>query len=130
MAVSVEEPLPRKANDGEKPLEAGSDFNPAATPPDGEPPFSLFSRAQKRWIILLAAFAVMFSPMGSFILYPAIKSIAIDLSATVDLASLAFTTYMIVSGSALTLLDNSADKLPSSMSPHPGQRGKRSFRRF
>jgi hypothetical protein len=72
----------------------------------------------------------MLSPISSFIFYPAITSIANDLSDTVNLADLAFTTYTIVSGSVQTLLGNGADKLPSSMSPHPGQRGEKSFRRF
>jgi hypothetical protein len=131
MAVSTEEPLPRKVDDGEKLLEAGSDLDPATAPSDDEPPpLSLFSQAQKRRIILLAAFAVMLSPMSSFILYPAIMSIANDLSDTVDLANLTFTTYTIMSGSVLTLQGNGVDKPPSSMLPHPGQRGEKSFGRF
>lgn len=74
-----------------------------------EAPYSAFSLWQKRWIILLAAFTGMFSPMSSFIFYPAIKSIAEDLGVTVSLINLAVTTYMVVSGVVPALLGNAAD---------------------
>jgi hypothetical protein len=41
--------------------------------------YSIFTRAQKRWIVLLIAFAAMFSPLSSFIYYPALSSLATDL---------------------------------------------------
>ncbi|KAH6677029.1 major facilitator superfamily transporter [Plectosphaerella plurivora] len=73
------------------------------------PVFSTFSLWQKRWILFLAAFASMFSPMSSFIFYPAITSIANDLRVSVDLINLAVTTYMIVSGVVPALIGNAAD---------------------
>ncbi|KAL1878119.1 hypothetical protein VTK73DRAFT_7999 [Phialemonium thermophilum] len=53
----------------------------------------------------------MFSPMSSFIFYPAISSMADGLGVTTGLVNLAVTTYMIVSGVVPSLLGNAADKL-------------------
>ena len=75
-----------------------------------EAPYSTFSLWQKRWIVFLAALAGMFSPMSSFIFYPAIHSIAESLHVTVGLINLAITTYMVVSGVVPALLGNAADK--------------------
>ncbi len=79
---------------------------PEPTPP----PFTVFTVNQRRWIIFLTAFAGMFSPMSSFIFYPAINSIAKGLNATVELVNLAVTTYMDVSGIVPALLGTAADK--------------------
>ncbi|OAA82396.1 Major facilitator superfamily transporter [Akanthomyces lecanii RCEF 1005] len=79
---------------------------PEPTPP----PFTVFTVNQRRWIIFLTAFAGMFSPMSSFIFYPAINSIAKGLNATVELVNLAVTTYMVVSGIVPALLGTAADK--------------------
>jgi MFS family permease len=59
----------------------------------------------------LAAFAGMFSPMSSFIFYPAISSVASGLGVTIELVNLSITTYMVVSGFMPALLGNAADKL-------------------
>lgn len=75
-----------------------------------EPPFSVFTVWEKRWIIFLAAFASMFSPVSSFIFYPAITSVAEGLGVTVGLINVAITTYMVVSGVAPAMLGNAADK--------------------
>ncbi|CAM1506380.1 Fc.00g060210.m01.CDS01 [Cosmosporella sp. VM-42] len=72
--------------------------------------FSSFNAWQKRWIVFIAAFAGMFSPMSSFIFYPAITSIASSLHVGVNLVNLAITTYMVVSGVVPALLGNAADK--------------------
>ncbi|KAI1248998.1 hypothetical protein MGN70_008605 [Eutypa lata] len=81
---------------------------------DSEAPdtaYSVFTKKQKRWIVFLAALAAMFSPMSSFIFYPAITSIATSLSVTVGLVNVAITTYMVVSGITPALLGNAADKV-------------------
>lgn len=52
----------------------------------------------------------MFSPMSSFVLYPAITSVAHGLGVTVELINLAVTTYMVVLGLAPALLGTAADK--------------------
>lgn len=76
-----------------------------------EQPFTVFSVWQRRWIVLLSAFAGMFSPMSSFIFYPAITAISDGLNVSIGLVNLAITTYMIVSGIAPALLGNAADTL-------------------
>lgn len=108
----------RMAMAEEKPVADSSGAGPAAlgianrgtADAAAEAEFSTFSLWQKRWIIFLAAFSSMFSPMSSFIFYPAITSIADGLGVTVDLVNLAVTTYMIASGIVPAILGNAADK--------------------
>ena len=71
--------------------------------------YSKFTKAQKRWIVLLVAFAGMFSPLSSFIYYPAIHTIALDLSVTITLVNLTVTSYMIVSGITPAIVADLAD---------------------
>ncbi|KAF7534287.1 hypothetical protein G7054_g6368 [Neopestalotiopsis clavispora] len=73
--------------------------------------YSAFSQKEKRWLVFIAAFAAMFSPLSSFVFYPAITSIADDLGVTVALVNLAITTYMIVSGITPAILGNAADNM-------------------
>ncbi|KAK8084698.1 major facilitator superfamily transporter [Apiospora hydei] len=79
--------------------------------PDHDEPYSTFSVQQKRWILFLAAFSAMFSPMSSFIFYPAITSIAQSLDTTVGMIDLAVTTYMVVSGVIPAILGGAADNM-------------------
>ncbi|KAK7931803.1 hypothetical protein PG985_002515 [Apiospora marii] len=74
-------------------------------------PYSAFTIWQKRWILFLAAFAAMFSPMSSFIFYPAITSMAESLHTTVGKIDLAITTYMVVSGVTPAILGGAADNM-------------------
>ncbi|RYO99670.1 hypothetical protein DL765_010924 [Monosporascus sp. GIB2] len=53
----------------------------------------------------------MFSPMSSFVFYPAITSLATSLNVTIGLINLAITTYMVVSGITPAILGNAADKI-------------------
>lgn len=76
-----------------------------------EQPFTVYTVWEKRWIVFLSAFAGMFSPMSSFIFYPAITAISNGLNVSVGLVNLAITTYMIVSGVAPALIGNAADTL-------------------
>ena len=71
--------------------------------------YSEFTKAQKRWIIFLVAFAGMFSPLSSFIYYPAIHTIALDLRVTITLVNLTVTSYMIVSGITPAIVGDLAD---------------------
>ena len=74
-------------------------------------PFSTFTKPQKRYITFLVAFAGMFSPMSSFIYYPAINAISKNLSISVQSVNLTVTSYMVVSGIVPALLGNVADML-------------------
>lgn len=71
--------------------------------------YSEFTKAQKKWIVLVVAFAGMFSPLSSFIYYPAIHTIALDLNVTITLVNLTITSYMIVSGIAPAIVGDLAD---------------------
>ena len=50
--------------------------------------YSDFAKTQKRWILFLVAFAGLFSPLSTFIYYPAIPTIVLDLGITVTLVNL------------------------------------------
>lgn len=63
--------------------------------PPSKPPYSTFTTAQKRLIILTAALASTFSPFSANIYYPALNSIAADLHVTISQVNLTITTYMV-----------------------------------
>lgn len=73
--------------------------------------YSTFTPAQKKRIVCLVAFAGMFSPLSSFIYYPAISSIARDLGVTIQLIDLTVTSYMVVSGVTPAIVGDLADKV-------------------
>lgn len=75
-----------------------------------EKPYSSFSRRQKVFITSLTAFAAVFSPLSSFIYYPAIHALARDLDISIEQANLGVTTYMIVAGIVPALIANAADR--------------------
>ena len=89
--------------------------NPGTSPLQGEEkinseiPYSAFSQLRRKQIAFLAAFAATFSPLSSFIYYPAIVMIARDLHVTVELVTLTITSYMIVSGIVPAIVGDLAD---------------------
>ncbi|KAK7943107.1 uncharacterized protein PG986_012220 [Apiospora aurea] len=98
--------------DGMPESKTDSGVPPKDLPAAAQPlPYSAFTVWQKRWILSLAAFAAMFSPMSSFIFYPAITSIAEDLRTTVSKIDLAIATYMVVSGVTPAILGGAADTM-------------------
>ncbi len=76
-----------------------------------ESPYSIFTKSEKLAIVLLVAFASVFSPLSSFIYYPALTSLAGDLHTTLSRVNLTITSYMIVSGVAPMILGSIADQL-------------------
>lgn len=74
------------------------------------PPYSAFSRAQKRWIILIAALAGWFSTSSSFIYFPAIPFLANDLHVSTESINLTVTSYLIASGIFPSITGAAADK--------------------
>lgn len=72
-------------------------------------PYSAFTQLRRKKIAFLVAFAATFSPLSSFIYYPAIVSIARDLRVTVELVTLTITSYMIVSGITPAIVGDLAD---------------------
>lgn len=73
--------------------------------------YSVFTKGQKRWISFLVAFAGMFSPLSSFIYYPAIYALARDLHTSVEAINLTITSYMVVSGIVPSILGRIADQI-------------------
>ncbi|KIW93379.1 uncharacterized protein Z519_05984 [Cladophialophora bantiana CBS 173.52] len=61
--------------------------------------------------MVLVAFASCFSPVSSFIYYPALTAIPKDLHTTLSRVNLTITSYMIVSGVAPTLFGSMADQV-------------------
>jgi hypothetical protein len=57
--------------------------------------YIVFTKSQKRLIILAAALASAFSPLSANIYFPALNSIAKDLHVTPSQINLTITTYMV-----------------------------------
>lgn len=72
-------------------------------------PYSRFTTWQKRLIVLLITFAATFSPLSSFIFFPAITALSSSLAVSVGKINLTVTSYMIVSGIAPALMGDIAD---------------------
>ncbi|KAH8887634.1 major facilitator superfamily transporter [Thozetella sp. PMI_491] len=95
-----------------KPLNNVSDANTTELGSTPEPPpFTVFTRWHRQYIVFLATFAGMFSTLSSFIFYPAINSIADGLGVGVELINLSVTSYMVVAGVIPSLLGNAADNM-------------------
>lgn len=73
------------------------------------PPYSIFTRSQKRYIVFLAAFAGLFSPLSANIYFPALNTLATDLRVSNAHINLTITSYMIFQGLAPTILGDLAD---------------------
>lgn len=71
--------------------------------------YSVFTRVQKRCILLLVSFAASFSTLSSFIFFPAITPLAHSLRTTVGKINLSVTSYMIVSATIPSIAGNIAD---------------------
>nr|QTE75986.1 ZopL6 [Diffractella curvata]BBU42020.1 putative transporter [Diffractella curvata] len=74
-----------------------------------EEPYSTFTVGQKRWIIGMVSFAGFFSPLSSSIYFPALPTIAKDLSVTSAQINLTVTTYLIIQGVAPMVVASFSD---------------------
>lgn len=72
-------------------------------------PYSVFQARQTGWIITIAAFAGWFSTASSFIYFPAIPFMAIDLDISVEKVNLTVTSYLIASGIFPSVTGSAAD---------------------
>ena len=77
---------------------------------DTDAPYSVFTKNQKRWISTSASFSAMFSTMSSYIYYPALVPVALDLGVSVALVNLSVTTYLIVAAIAPAFMGDMADQ--------------------
>jgi hypothetical protein len=92
-------PLPQKK---ETPGEIVSQAQP-------QPPYSPFTKMQTRLIVFIITFAATFSPLSSFILFPAINALSASLHVCVEKVNLTITSYMIVAGIAPAIIQDMAD---------------------
>lgn len=89
---------------------AATSATPAPEPPTPEPvQYSIFTKNQKQGIVVLVAFAAVFSPLSSFIYYPARNALANDLHVSLNKIDLTITSYMVVSGVIPALVGGFAD---------------------
>ncbi|KAL4926197.1 major facilitator superfamily domain-containing protein [Aspergillus undulatus] len=95
--------------EGEKAPEEGP-LDAVATNTTDPAPYSIFTKAQKRYIVFAASWAGFFSPVSSQIYFPALNSIADDLGVTTTLINLTLTSYMIFQGLAPMFVGDFADK--------------------
>lgn len=73
------------------------------------PPYSIFTRSQKAWIIVIAAWAGWLSTASSFIYFPAIPFMASQMGVSVQQINLTVTSYLIASGVFPTITGSLAD---------------------
>jgi MFS family permease len=75
-----------------------------------DPPFSIFTHREKKWISSLASFGAMFSTLSSYIYFPALVPMANDLGVSVALINLTVTSYLVVAGVAPAFMGDLADQ--------------------
>lgn len=86
------------------------DVETLETPPSG-PPYSLFTKRQKGFIVFLTAWGGFFSPMSANIYFPALNPLAQDLKVSDQLINLTLTSYMVFQGLAPAVFGDLADML-------------------
>ena len=71
--------------------------------------YSHFTKTQKRLTVFLITFAATFSPLSSFIFFPAVHALSASLHVSVEKINLTITSYMIVAGIAPAVIGDLAD---------------------
>jgi len=66
-----------------------------ATVSTAGPVHSVFTKNQKRFIVVMASFGGFFSPLSASIYFPALNALAQDLGVTSTLINLTLTSYMV-----------------------------------
>ena len=81
------------AQDNDQPVEALD--RATTTVSAAVPVYSVFTKNQKRFIVIMASWAGFFSPVSANIYYPALNSLARDLRVDNALINLTLTSYMV-----------------------------------
>jgi len=103
-------PSGSKNSSKDEPTTAGSgDDVERLAPVSSGPPYSVFSRRTKVWIVAMVMVSSFVSPMTASIYFPAIHAIARDLGVSIDLINLTLTTYMVLQGIAPALFGDFGD---------------------
>ncbi|KAI9369765.1 major facilitator superfamily domain-containing protein [Aspergillus egyptiacus] len=71
--------------------------------------YSVFTKGEKRIAVFLVTFAATFSPLSSFIFFPAISALSESLNVSIAKINLTVTSYMIVAGLAPAIIGDMAD---------------------
>ncbi|KAJ5663475.1 MFS general substrate transporter [Penicillium longicatenatum] len=71
--------------------------------------YSVFSKKEKYVAVLFITITAMFSPLSSFIFFPAINALSESLKVSVEKINLTITSYMIVAGLAPAIVGDMAD---------------------
>jgi MFS family permease len=71
--------------------------------------YSVFSKKEKYVAVLFITLTAMFSPLSSFIFFPAINALSESLKVSVEKINLTITSYMIVAGLAPAIVGDMAD---------------------
>lgn len=74
-----------------------------------EPPYSVFPKSTRIFIIIMAALCGFVSPLSGNIYFPALNSLSADLHVSPSLINVSLTTYMIFQGLAPTFMGDLAD---------------------
>lgn len=88
--------------------ENGEVSPPQDAPP---PPYSVFSKKMKIFIIVMSAISTLFSPMSSFIYLPALDKLSDYYHTSVAKINFSVTTYMIMQGLAPMFFGDLADQI-------------------
>lgn len=82
----------------------------ASTSNSASTPYSILTSGQKNINLFLISFAATFSPLSSFIFFPAIDALSKSLHVSVGKINLTITSYLIVAGIAPAIMGDLADK--------------------
>ena len=88
----------------------GIDDVESSAPVQTGPPYSVFSKAEKRFITAMITFAAFFSPVSANIYLPILNTLAEDLQVSNALINLTITSYMIFQGIVPIFYGTFADK--------------------
>ncbi|KAJ5920757.1 hypothetical protein N7466_009083 [Penicillium verhagenii] len=80
------------------------------TKTETDPPFSIYSPSEKKWISSVASFGAMFSTVSSYIYFPALVPIAAELRVSLTMINLTVTSYLVVAGIAPAFMGDIADQ--------------------
>ncbi|KAF2113391.1 major facilitator superfamily domain-containing protein [Lophiotrema nucula] len=73
------------------------------------PPYSVFSKRKKHFIVILAAWGGFFSPLSANIYFPALTTLTREYKVSSTLMNLTLTSYMVFQGLAPTIFGDLAD---------------------
>jgi len=84
---------------------------PTDSPSESASLYTVFSKGEVRFIIFIAAFAGLISPLSATIYFPALNVLSRDLKVSSSSINLTLTTYMIFQGLAPTVFGDLADTI-------------------